>query len=354
MIKGFWKYLEKPIVALSPMDGVTDAAFRYIVDKHGKPNILFTEFTSAEGLERGAVALLNAFIYHKTETPTVAQIFGARPQSFYTAAFIISELGFDGIDINMGCPDKNVSRHGGGAGLILDPLRAQKIIKQTKQGVKDWSQGETIENIGLHKDIVAWIKDYQQAHHISPQRKELPVSVKTRIGYDKIVTLDWIKYLLEMEPVNISVHGRTLRQMYTGYADWEEIGKAAETIKKTETTVLGNGDIHSLEEAKDKVQKYNLEGVLIGRASFGNPWVFQEKQPTLEHKMSVAIEHAYAFESLTPQLHFLSLRKHMAWYCKGFPNATDLRMALVHANSAKEIEQIITSATYTNKAPLNA
>lgn len=235
MIQGFWKELSKPIVGLSPMDGVTDAAFRYIVDKYGKPDILFTEFTSAEGLERGAVSLLNAFVYHQTQTPTVAQIFGANPKSFYTAAFIISELGFDGIDINMGCPDKNVAKHGGGAGLILDPKRAQEIIIETKKGVTDWSEGRTMEDIHMHSNIMRWIKDYQKAHNIIPTRRILPISVKTRIGYDKVVTEDWIKSLLEVEPVNISIHGRTLKQLYSGKADWEEIGKAAEIIKKTAT-----------------------------------------------------------------------------------------------------------------------
>src|SRR5687768_604936 len=116
MVKGFWEHLKRPIIGLAPMDGVTDAAFRSIVDKYGKPDILFTEFTSVEGISYGAHQLLNAFIYHDTKTPTVAQIFGSNPDDFYKVAFVIAEMGFDGIDINMGCPDHHVAKKGGGAG----------------------------------------------------------------------------------------------------------------------------------------------------------------------------------------------------------------------------------------------
>lgn len=342
MIKGFWSQLKKPIIGLAPMDGVTDAAFRFMVDKYGHPDILITEFTSVEGLSRGAVDLLSAFIYHQTTTPTVAQIFGTEPQAFYQTAFIISELGFNGIDINMGCPDKNVAKRGGGAGLILRPKLAQEIIRMTQKGTFDWAHGRKIEEIGLSPKIIDWIRMFQQQHQIKPTFSPLPVSVKTRIGYDQIVTTDWIQTLLEVEPVNISLHGRTLKQLYTGYANWEEIGKAAELIKKTETTLLGNGDVTDLKDAQEKITTYGVDGVLIGRASFGNPWIFQNKKTQLEEKLQTAIEHAEKFEEMTPHLNFLSLRKHMAWYCKGFDNASLIRSQLVMAKNANEIKNIIT------------
>ncbi len=335
MTRGFWDDLKKPIVGLSPMDGVTDAAFRYIADTYGHPDILFTEFTSVEGIVHGAEKLLEAFIFHKTKTPTVAQIFGADPESFYKVAFLLAEMGFDGIDINMGCPDKNVAKHGGGAGLILRPQVAQEIVKKTRQGVEDWAGGKKIEEVGLPANIIGQIKP------IGPIKQILPISLKTRIGYDHIVTESWIKNLLEVEPVNISVHGRTLKQMYSGLADWEEIGKAAILAKKTKTTLLGNGDIKSLNDAKEKIRTYNLDGVLIGRAAFGNPWIFTGQEAGPEKKLEVALEHARAFVKFAKYSPFISLRKHLAWYCRGFDNASEIRNQLVRVNSIDEIEKII-------------
>lgn len=318
------------------MDGVTDAAFRYIVDIYGKPSILFTEFTSVEGIVRGAWQLLQSFIYHKTSTPTVAQIFGKEPEAFYKTAILLAEMGFDGIDINMGCPDKNVARHGGGAALILKPQLAKEIICSVKKGLHDWSEGKKVEDLQLPLTITDWVEDFKKKHKIMVERRLLPTSVKTRIGYDKIVTVEWIKSLLEAEPVNITIHGRTLKQLYSGLADWEEIGKAAEVINQTQTSVLGNGDIQNYDEALQKIKQYHLDGVLIGRSSFGNPWIFKNETPSIKQRLEAAIEHIRAFERLTPTLHFLSLRKHMAWYCKGFDNAVVLRKQLMTANTPQE------------------
>ena len=133
METNFWNTVQKPIIGLSPMDGVTDAAFRYIVDKYGAPSVLITEFTNVEGIVRGAVQLMSAFTYHKTNTPTVAQIFGIEEDAFYKTAFALCEMGFSGIDINMGCPDRHIAKKGGGAGLILQPQKAQRIIKNVKK-----------------------------------------------------------------------------------------------------------------------------------------------------------------------------------------------------------------------------
>jgi len=340
MFRGFWDTLQYPVLALSPMDGVTDAAFRYITDTYGKPGILFTEFTAVEAISRGKTAVMHAFIYHQTKTPTVAQIFGTEVDSFYKSALVCAAMGFDGVDINMGCPAKNVSERGAGAGLILQPKLAQEIVKAVQKGVHDWSEGVTLEQAGIHEDVIAFIK-LQPFHALESERRLIPVSVKTRIGYDKPVIKEWISNLLETEPVNISLHGRTLKQMYTGLADWEEIGKAADLVKQTKTTILGNGDVHSREEALNKISQYNLDGVLIGRAAFGNPWVFSGHQPTAEDRMKIAIEHTKSFEKLTPNNHFLSMRKHLAWYCKGFPNATDLRMELMKVQNAADVEQLL-------------
>jgi nifR3 family TIM-barrel protein len=341
MFKGFWKDLKKPIIGFAPMDGVTDAACRYITDKYGRPDILFTEFTSVEGMDHGADKLLDAFIYHKTDTPTVAQIFGADLNAFYKASFVIGEMGFDGIDINMGCPDPNVAKKGGGAGLILQPKLAQNIVKMTRKGIEDWASGRKIEDVDLKPQIIDFVRNFKAKLSIQPERKVLPVSVKTRTGYEQIVTEDWISSLLEVEPVNITVHGRTLRQLYSGEANWEEIAKAAELARKTETTLLGNGDIKTLADAHERIKKYGTDGALIGRGAWGNPWIFSDHTPELSEKFQTALEHTEKFKELLPNAHFLMIRKHLAWYSKGFDNASDVRSELMRVNSVQEVKNII-------------
>ncbi len=336
-----WNRLSESIIGLSPMDGVTDAAFRYITDKYGKPDILFTEFTSVEGISHGAVKLLEAFVYHKTNTPTIAQIYGSDIESFYKATFVVCELGFDAIDINMGCPDAAVARKGGGAALILKPKLAQEIVFTVKKAINDWVHGRNIENVGLKDSIVEWVKHYQKQHMIHTERKYIPVSVKTRIGYDEIVTQEWISNLLETEPAAITLHGRTLKQMYTGQANWEEIGKAAALVKKTSSKILGNGDIKSLADATEKIKTYGTDGALIGRAAFGNPWIFQAYEPTTRERFETALEHCRMFMQFTPEAHFLSLRKHLAWYCKGFDGAAEVRAAFMQVQNLDDVERVI-------------
>lgn len=355
MDKGFWDNLKKPVIGLAPMDGVTDAAFRYITAKYGAPAISITEFTSVEGIEAGAIKTLEAFIYDEIERPIVAQIFGHTPEAFYKAAFVISELGFDGIDINMGCPAKNIASRGSGAALIKTPTLAKEIIKKTKQGASDWANGKKIETISLPESIIAYIKLYKEKHSIVSKHRTLPVSIKTRIGFDDVVIEEWIKHLLETEPVNISIHGRTLKQMYSGSADWEMIAKAAKIARQSHTTVLGNGDIKDLNDANLKIKQYGVDGILIGRAAFGNPWVFKNKIPTLKEKFTVAIEHAKVYEEIFVDMPagtllsnlwpsdklFMPMRKHLSWYCRGFENAGEVRKKLMETKNTLEVTSII-------------
>ncbi len=335
----FWHKLKKPIIGLSPMDGVTDAAFRFMVAKYAKPDVIFTEFVSAEGLSFGADTLLLDFLYSEIERPIVAQIFGSSPEAFFKVAPLLCELGFDGIDINMGCPDKNVAKKGGGAALILNPKLAKEIILKTKKGIKEWTEGRSLKSFGLPDNILNLLSG--PTAKFGKDRREVPVSVKTRIGYDKVVIVDWVKHLLDAKPANISIHGRTLKQMYTGSADWEAIAKAAEVIKKTGTLVLGNGDVKSKKEAEKKAKEYGVDGVLIGRAAFGNPWVFSDKEPKVKEKLKIAVEHAKKFEEIFKNRKFYNIRKHLAWYSHGFSKAKELRIKLMKAENAKECELII-------------
>lgn len=341
MERGFWDSLNKPIFALSPMDGVTDAAFRSITDRYGKPHILFTEFTPVEAIKRGATRVLEAFLYHKTATPTVAQIYGTELDGYYQSAIVVAEMGFDGVDINMGCPARNVSHRGAGAGLIQTPELAQQIIRTTQDAMRNWANGQTMEEAGVHRKTIAYVGEFKSKYGIESVRRLLPVSVKTRIGFSHPVTEEWIKTLLETEPVNISLHGRTLKQMYTGHANWEEIGKAAEVVKATKTTLLGNGDVQSLEDAKAKVTQYGVDGVLIGRATFGNPWIFQGTEVDAKTRLSTALEHTELFADMLPEANFLSMRKHLAWYCRGFANAVEVRSKLMQVSRPEDLRRIL-------------
>ncbi len=348
MEKGFWKNLKKPIIALSPMDGVTDAPFRLITAKYGKPDLMITEFTSVEGICAGATKTLNAFFYDESERPVAAQLFGSTPEAFYKASFAICELGFDGIDINMGCPAKSVASRGSGAALILTPDLAKKIVRETRRACEDWARGKTMEETGLPETIIGWVKLHR---HENVTRKVLPVSVKTRVGYDQISIEEWTKHLLEVEPVNISIHGRTLKQMYTGKADWEAIARAAAIIHRTETTVIGNGDIVSIDQAHEYIKRYGVDGIMIGRAAFGNPWVFRNREGTIDERLEIAAEHSRIHQQLFGETYFMPMRKHLSWYCKGFASAGEVRQKLMTAKNAADVENILRSVIIREPAP---
>jgi tRNA-dihydrouridine synthase B len=340
MNKGFWQNLKKPIIGLAPMDGVTDAAFRHIAALHGKPSLVITEFTSVEGIRAGAERLLDDFKYSVVERPVVAQLFGADPAAFYLSAAVATALGFDGIDINMGCPAKNVTHHGAGAALILDPERAKEIVRQTRKGTQDFAAGKKLEEFLVPENIIAAIREIQ-FKMATDTWVELPVSVKTRLGYATSTIEEWVKHLLEVEPVNITVHGRTLKQLYAGQADWEAIARAADIIHTTNTSVLGNGDIQSMADAHEHIERYRTDGVLIGRAAFGNPWLFDDHEASFDERIRCALEHARYYHSLFGDRAFLRMRKHLLDYVKGSEGAKDIRVQLMKVVTLEDVEKIL-------------
>jgi tRNA-dihydrouridine synthase B len=316
-MKTFWKTIKRPIIGLAPMDGITDPAFRALVDEIGHPSILYTEFVSAEGLCRNPKRLLRTFTSHKTTTPLIGQLFGSDPVAMQEAsALLIEKTNIYGIDINMGCPNRRVASHGGGAGLIKTPKIAQQLISAVRQS-------------------------------IMRSNKVIGISVKTRIGYDDIVTESWIRSLLETEPEAISLHGRTLKQMYSGEANWLEIQKAAKLASTTKTRLLGNGDIHSLQETYAHIKHHSPDGVLIGRASFGNPWVFLGTNPGIKTHIQAAIRHIQLFDKLTPTANPVSLRKHLGWYIKGFPDASSVRQQVMKLETTKDALDFLLSLSYS-------
>lgn len=331
------------------MDGITDAAFREVQKKYGQPDILYTEFVSVEGLCHKAERLLKELVFTESQRPILAQFYGTTPDFFRQAAIIACQLGFDGIDINMGCPAKNVETSGAGAALIKTPELAQQLISATKQGIREWQNGASTTDCPNLTQTIASRVEHQHAQlpvDFQDRSRNIPVSVKTRLGYDSIVISDWLHTLLECQPEAIAIHGRTLKQSYSGQADWEAIGQAAQIIKQTPTKLLGNGDVQSREDAKQKMTEFGVDGVLIGRASFGNPYVFKpvDFQPLVDLP-HIALEHAQIFETLFSQqdyYSFLPMRKHLGWYISGQSNAKEIRMQLIRANSSQEVGQILT------------
>ena len=343
MFLGFWKDLPRPIVGLSPMDGVTDAAMRKIVSKYGDPSVIFTEFVSAEGIKAGAVKLLSELIYSEEERPVVAQLFGTDTEAFYISTMVVCALGFDGVDINMGCPSKSVAGRGGGAGLIKKPELAREIVEVVKKGIEDWVGDVELKDIGLSEEMVKEVEKMKKEKGLK-KRVEIPVSVKTRIGYEsKEEVEEWMKTVVGFGVAAVSLHGRTFRQMYRGEADWEVIGEMSKFFKDKETLFLGNGDVKMREDVDEKVKKYGVDGVLIGRAAMGNPFVFKEGNEKLEYKkrLKIAIEHARVYEEIFGKDWFLPMRKHLAWYAKGFEGVSELRSKLVRTKSADEVEKLI-------------
>ncbi len=367
----FWNTLPQPIIGLAPMDGVTDAPNRTMHGLYGRPDVVLTEFTNVEGLWRGSDRIFRDFLYTPAERPVVAQIFGCRPEYFYKAAHVVCELGFDGVDINMGCPARTVANKGGGAALIGMPDTAKEIIRATQQGVRDWANGQTLEDLDMDPQRIAHIRQMNEdrvrvwGDNARIERRLLPVSVKTRLGVDSIVITDWVQELLELEPAVISLHGRTLAQHYKGEANWDAIAAAAEIVRKTNTLIFGNGDIKSLYDAAQRIRMAGVNGVLIGRATFGNPWLFRQReklrqflnaginpthddlpdeQPSREERLLMALEHARVHAALKGEDHFVELRKHMGWYLGHFPGAKQVRNELVHINSLADVERVIQAA----------
>ena len=345
---GFWKNLKKPFFTIAPMADVTDAAFRRMIATYGKPDVMWTEFVSAEGLMRGGKeALLVDLSFTDAERPIVAQLFGANTETMRGAAKLCASLGFDGIDINMGCPDKAIEKQGAGAAMIKTPDRAREIIRAVKQGIEDAG-------------------------------KSIPVSVKTRIGYATNEIATWIHVLLNEDIAALTIHARTRKELSKVPARWEHIKEvvALRDALGKETLIIGNGDIESIHDGIQKAHETGADGVMVGRALFGNPWFFTFKahkqvslitmlrkvgarllqyfgkknrywllnspQVSKEQRLRALLEHCELFESLLGERKsFAVMRKHFKAYVHGWPGAKELRMKLMQAEHATEVKEIL-------------
>ncbi len=309
----FWQKLNKPIFVLAPMADVTDCAFRQIIAKYGKPDVFWTEFVSADGLAHPEARekLLIDFKFEKNEHPIVAQIFGSNVDNIRQAAKLCQELGFDGVDINMGCPDKSIEKQGAGASCMKDPAHARAVIRAAKEGAPN-----------------------------------LPISVKTRIGYNKVEIDTWIPEILAEGVAVLTVHLRTRKEMSLVPAHWELMSQIVALRDKLapDTLIFGNGDAKDILDAKEKVKQTGCDGVMLGRAIFGNPWLFSadQKIPSINEKLTVMCEHTKLFEKLLGKhKNFAIMKKHYKAYCNGFDGAKELRMKLMEAENVDRVEKLV-------------
>ena len=315
-----------------------------------------------ERLCAGEVKLLRMLLYDESQRPIVAQVYGTTPDAFRATAVLLCRLGFDGIDINMGCPSSSVAENGAGAGLIRTPALAAEIIAATRAGVRDWQNGATARDVPDVAPAVAELVEQQhrQLPLIFQQRRAIPVSVKTRIGYTKSQVDEWVSHLLECTPAAISLHGRTLTQAYGGRADWNAIGRAVELARGSGTLILGNGDVADRADGLARAAAYGVDGVLMGRASHGNPFVFcadagvhRDADFRIRYPLlAIAHEHAAIFEeSLSgwPGYSFHLMHKHLRWYVRSVPGARGLRRELLDTRTAADVRRVL-DAYFTSRA----
>ncbi len=305
-----WAELPRPFFVLAPMDDVTDTVFRRVVAECAPPDLYFTEFVGVDGLQSpGRERVIKRLQFTASERPLIAQIWGKDPANYYKTARELAEMGFAGIDINMGCPEKNVVRNGCCVALINNRELAGEIIQATREGASS-----------------------------------LPLSVKTRLGFNE-VDLSWPEFLLKHKLNALSIHGRTKKQMSSVPADWELIGKVRELrdVLCPTTKIIGNGDVMSRAQGLQLAKTYNLDGIMIGRGVFRDPFVFAEQSPwagySKEQKIALYRKHVELFaetwQNRERPIH--TLNKFCKIYINGFDGAKELREKLMRATSTEEL-----------------
>jgi tRNA-dihydrouridine synthase len=351
------KQLPKPFFVLAPMDDVTDSVFRQVVAGCAAPDLYFTEFTNVDGLQSpGRPRLLKKLRFTAAEQPLIAQIWGREPENFYTTAREIAdgslarELGappgtnFAGIDLNMGCPEKSAVRHGTCSALINDRPLAEAIIKATRQGLSD--------SAAIAADTAA-ANDGPgtSAGPDGAAAGPLPLSVKTRTGYGN-VDLSWIEFLLGQDLAMLTLHGRTKAQMSKVPADWDVIGQARGLRDRLapDTLFVGNGDVMTRRQGEELAARHRLDGIMIGRGVFQDPFVYAAQSPwpdfTPQQRIGLYRKHVELFartwQHRERPIH--TLNKFCKIYINHFDGAKELREQLMAATSADELLQLLEQA----------
>lgn len=313
MKENFWSELPRPFFILAPMEDVTDIVFRHVVSEAARPDVFFTEFTNTDSFchPEGIDSVRGRLTFSEDEQPIVAHIWGDKPEHFREMSIGMAEMGFKGIDLNMGCPVANVAKKGKGSGLILRPETAAEIIQASKAG-------------------------------------GLPVSVKTRLGYYEIDEWkDWLKHVFEQDIANLSIHLRTRKEMSNVDAHWELI-EAVKNLRDEiapNTLLTINGDIPDRKTGLELATKYGIDGVMIGRAIFHNPFAF-EKEPR-EHTSKELLDllrlHLTLFDKYSQKENrqFKSLRRFFKIYVRGIRGASELRHQLMSTQSTDEVRALL-------------
>ncbi|PTF47241.1 tRNA dihydrouridine synthase [Staphylococcus chromogenes] len=313
MKTNFWRELPRPFFILAPMEDVTDIVFRHVVSEAARPDVFFTEFTNTDSYchPNGRQSVRGRLTFSEDEQPIVAHIWGDKPQHFREMSIGMAEMGFSGIDLNMGCPVDNVVKNGKGSGLILRPETAAEIIQAAKAG-------------------------------------GLPVSVKTRLGYYEIEEWKvWLKHVLEQDIANLSIHLRTRKEMSNVDAHWELI-EAIKTMRDAvapQTSLTINGDIPDRQKGLELAAKYGVDGIMIGRGIFNNPFAF-EKEPR-EHTSKELLDllrlHLTLFDTYSKDetKRFKSLHRFFKIYVRGIKGASELRNKLMQTQSTDEVRALL-------------
>lgn len=313
-MNNFWEKLPKPFFVLAPMEGVTDVAFRHVVAKAARPDVYVTEFTNAASFcsPKGIHSTRTRLAFTEDEQPIVAQIWGTKPENFAEMSKALAEMGYAGIDINMGCPVKDVIKTGACSALIENPALAAELIAAAKAG-------------------------------------GIPVSVKTRIGFKTRKTIEWLDFLLQQDIAALTVHARTVKEMSKVPAHWEELKTAVDIRDRTapSTLIIGNGDIRDRQHGEELLQQYGFDGVMIGRGIFTNPFCF-EIEPARhgpEELLDLLRLHLDLFDAaveIEPRK-FDPLKRFFKVYVRDFPGASELRDKLMHTKTTQEVRELLST-----------
>jgi tRNA-dihydrouridine synthase len=319
----FLEELPKPFFILAPMDDVTDTVFRQVIADIAPPDVYFTEFVNVDGLQSpGRPKLMPKLRLDDKKVPVIAQLWGLKPENYYKTTKDIIEMGYAGVDINMGCPVKTVVKNGACAALINNRELAGQIVDAVKEAAHSTGSGQAGE--------------------------DFPVSIKTRLGFNQ-VDLSWPEFLLSKNLNVLSIHGRTAKQMSKGDANWElinEVRKMRDSIAPN-TLMVGNGDVKNREQGNELAEKYKLDGIMIGRGIFDDPFTFDNKSQwqnyTKEQKIELYKKQVELFLKTwsNNERKIETLNKFCKVYINGFDGAKEMREKLMSAKSADQLLDLL-------------
>ncbi|THB67601.1 MAG: tRNA-dihydrouridine synthase [Spirochaetaceae bacterium] len=312
-----YQKLPKPFFSLAPMEDITDRVFRQLVTSLGRPDVFYTEFQSAKAISAKRRTTMDALNFSSEERPLIAQIWGNQPEEFYQAASLLAEMGYDGIDINLGCPVRKIVKKGSCAGLIGEYERCRELFQAVREGTA--------------------AAGYPQ----------LPVSIKTRSGQQSHNTEEWCGFLLGLKPAALTLHPRTVVQQYEGLADWHQILILSELRQQIhpDCVIIGNGDVSSRQDGLERAARYKIDGVMIGRAAIQQPWIFADSNsattPPLASRAKIALEHTIRYESeYGERRNFMRLKRFYKAYLESADNK-ELMAKLMDSVNYTEAKSIL-------------